>query len=158
MRWTACNLPGTCDRPGESGSMDRFIDTSIFVDVLRSNAVDSSASLLKEAGKENGAFASVITVAELSVGAYRSPRRNAMENTHKLLSTAHIVALSQDIAIHGGRIYAGLVKKGEKIELHDCLIAASSLSLDIESVVTRDIEHFSRIDRVKAVTPEDLGF
>ena len=48
--------------------MKLFIDTSIFVDVLRSKQVESSNL------QGNKGFTSVITVAELSVGAYRSPR------------------------------------------------------------------------------------
>lgn len=53
--------------------MRLFIDTSIFVDVLRSQQVESSKSLFRSLQSENAGFASAITVAELSVGAYRSP-------------------------------------------------------------------------------------
>ena len=57
-----------------------FIDTSIFVDVLRSKQVELSKSLFKSLQEgSNKCFTSVITVAELSVGAYRSPRKDALE-------------------------------------------------------------------------------
>ena len=69
-----------------------------------------------------------------------------------------MVALTQDIAVEGGKIYAELVRKGKEIELNDCLIAATSLSMEVKTIVTRDVEHFSRIDGIKVVTPEDLGF
>jgi len=68
----------------------------------------------------------VITVAELSVGAYKSPRKDALEKTLKLLSIVNVVDLSRETAV-GGRIYAELMKKGEGIELNDCLIAAPHL-------------------------------
>ena len=45
----------------------------------------------------------------------------------------NVVDLSREIAIEGGRIYAELMKKGEEIELNDCLIAATSLSLGIHA-------------------------
>ena len=126
--------------------MKLFIDTSIFVDVLRSKQVESSKSLFKSLQKgSNKGFTSVITVAELSVGAYRSPRKDALEKTLKLLSIVNVVDLSREIAIEGGRIYAELMKKGEEIELNDCLIAATSLSLGIHEIVTRNIDHFNRI-------------
>ncbi len=139
--------------------MKLFIDTSIFVDALRTKQVESSKSLFKslQEGSSKG-FTSVITVAELSVGAYRSPRKDALEKTLKFLSLLNVVDLSRETAVEGGRIYAELMKKGEEIELNDCLIAATSLSLSIHEIVTRDIDHFNRIENIKAMTPEELGF
>jgi len=138
--------------------MNLFIDTSVFIDVLRSKQVESSKSLFKSLQESsNKGFASVITVAELSVGAYRSPRKDALEKTLKLLSIVNVVDLSRE-TVEGGRIYAELMKKGEGIELNDCLIAATSLSLGIHDIGTRDTGHFNRIENIRAVTPEDLGF
>lgn len=138
--------------------MRLFIDTSIFVDLLRSRQVETSKSLFRSLQDGNTGFASVITVAELAVGAYRSPRRDALEKTLKLLSIVNVVDLSSDIAVNGGRIYADLMRRGEEVELNDCLIAATSLSLGINEIATRDLDHFSRIEDVRAVTPEELGF
>jgi tRNA(fMet)-specific endonuclease VapC len=138
--------------------MKLFIDTSIFVDVLRTGQAESSKSVIKSLQEDNEGFTSAITVAELSVGAFRSPRKDALEQTLKLLSIAHVMDLTRDTAIEGGRIYAILIKKGEEIELNDCLIAASALSLGIHEIVTRDLDHFNRIEIIKAITPEDLGF
>lgn len=139
--------------------MKLFIDTSIFVDALRTKQVESSKSLFTSLqGGSNKGFTSVITVAELSVGAYRSPRKDALEKTLKLLSIVNVADLSRETAVDGGRIYAELMKKGEEIELNDCLIAATSLSVGIHEIVTRDIEHFNRIENIKAITPEELAF
>ena len=138
--------------------MKLFIDTSVFIDVLRSKQVESSKSLFRSLQEGNKGFSSAITVAELSVGAYRSPRRDALEKTLKLLSIVNVVDLSRETAVEGGRIYAELIKKGEEIELNDCLIAATSLSLGIHEIVTRDIDHFNRIENIKVTTPEELGF
>lgn len=135
-----------------------FIDTSILVDILRSKQIESSKLLFKTLQAGDKGFVSVITVAELSVGAYRSPRKDALENTFKLLSLVHIIDLTTDIAVEGGKIYARLAGRGEEIEMNDCLIAATSLSLNIHKIVTRDIDHFCRIENIEAVTPEDLGF
>jgi len=138
--------------------MKLFIDTSIFVDVLRSKQVESSKSLFKSLQEGDEGFTSAITVAELSVGAYRSPRRDALEKTLKLLSIVTVADLSREIAVEGGRIYAELMKRGEEIELNDCLIAATSLSLRIHEIVTMDLDHFNRIENIRATTPEELGF
>lgn len=63
--------------------------------------------------------------------------------------------LDERIARKGGKIYSELKDEGREIELNDCLIAATSLSLDINEVITRDIEHFSRIKRIETLTPEE---
>ncbi|MCX8207544.1 MAG: type II toxin-antitoxin system VapC family toxin [Methanothrix sp.] len=138
--------------------MKLFIDTSIFVDLLRSRQVEPSKSLFRSLQDGSTGFASVITVAELAVGAYRSPRSDALEKTLRLLSIVNVVDLNREIAVNGGRIYADLMKRGEEVELNDCLIAATSLSLGIEEIVTRDLDHFRRIEGIRAVTPEELGF
>lgn len=70
----------------------------------------------------------------------------------------NVVDLSSEIAIEGGRIYAELRKRGEEVELNDCLIAATSRSLGIHEIATRDLDHFRRIVDLRAVTPEELGF
>jgi tRNA(fMet)-specific endonuclease VapC len=135
-----------------------FIDTSVFVDVLRSKPDKSSKSLFKSLQNENSGYTSVITIAELSVGAYKSPRKDALNKTFKLLTLVNVLDLNKEIAVEGGRIYAELVKIGKEIELNDCLIAATSLSLGIRKIVTKDVEHFKRINGIEAVIPEDLGF
>lgn len=138
--------------------MKLSIDTSIFVDVLRTKPVDSSKLLFKSLQEGTEGFVSAITVAELSVGAYKSHRKDAFEKTFKLLSLVNIVDVTKEIAVKGGGIYAELLKNGEEIELNDCLIAATSLSLGVQEMVTRDIRHFTRIKNIRAVTPEELGF
>ena len=138
--------------------MKVLIDTSIFVDCLRSNPIESSKLFLETIEGTSNGFTSSIVVAELSVGAYLSPRKNALENTLKLISTTSIINLDKEIALLGGKIYSDLVKQGKEIELNDCLIAATALFSGIKEVVTKNVDHFERIKQLKVVTPEDLGF
>jgi tRNA(fMet)-specific endonuclease VapC len=138
--------------------MKVLIDTSIFVDCLRSNPIESSKLFLETIEGTSNGFTSSIVVAELSVGAYLSPRKNALENTIKLIYTTSIINLDKEIALLGGKIYSDLVKQGKEIELNDCLIAATALFSGIKEVVTKNVDHFERIKQLKVVTPEDLGF
>ncbi|MEE8403727.1 MAG: type II toxin-antitoxin system VapC family toxin [Candidatus Hydrothermarchaeaceae archaeon] len=135
-----------------------FIDTSIFVDTLRLDVVPASKSLFECLDGENEGFTSTIAVAELSVGAYLSSESNALEKTVDLLSLVSIIDLDREIAMEAGKIYSGLVKKGSRIELNDCLIAATCLSLGVSDVVTRNTNHFERIGGINAITPEELEF
>ncbi len=135
-----------------------FVDTSIFVDCLRKNVVPSSKRFLGSFGEEHIGFTSSITVAELSVGAHLSKQTSAIEKTLDILNIVEVVSIDEDVAIEGGKIYSDLVKNGKTIELNDCLIAATSLSMSISMIVTRNISHFERIEQVEVLTPEDLGF
>lgn len=138
--------------------MNLFIDTSIFIDVLRKETVESSKLLFDSILEDDDGFTSSITVAELSVGAHLSSRSDSIEKTMELLSLVSVINLNYKIAVHGGKIYSELIRRGLEIELNDCLIAATGLSVGITEIVTRNIDHFERIDGIYATTPEDLGF
>ena len=135
--------------------MKFFVDTSIFVDCLRKEVIPSSKSFLERVGNEYSGYTSSITVAELSVGAHLSKSRDALERTLELLNIVEVIDLDSRIAIDAGKIYADLIRSGKRIELNDCLIAATALSLGINKIVTRNKKHFFRIEDVEAVTPEE---
>ena len=135
--------------------MKFFVDTSIFVDCLRKEVIPSSINYLERLGNEYSGYTSSITAAELSVGAHLSKSPDALERTLELLNIVEIIDLDSKIAIDAGKIYADLVKSGKRIELNDCLIAATALSLGINRVVTRNKKHFFRIKDIEAVTPDE---
>ncbi|MDO8874212.1 MAG: type II toxin-antitoxin system VapC family toxin [Methanoregula sp.] len=135
------------------------MDTSICVDVLRTNGPQMSFELFESfSDDKNTGIISVITIAELSAGAALSPRNDAMKKTEELLAYVRIVELDESVAMAGGKIYAKLSKAGKKIEFNDCLIAATAQSLGISEIVTRNCEHFNRIDGCSAIIPEKLNF
>lgn len=135
--------------------MKFFVDTSIFVDCLRKEVIPSSINFLERLGDEYSGYTSSITVAELSVGAHLSKSPDALERTLELLNIVEVIDLDSRIAIDAGKIYADLIRSGKRIELNDCLIAATALSLGINRVVTRNKKHFFRIKDIEAVTPEE---
>jgi tRNA(fMet)-specific endonuclease VapC len=123
--------------------MKLFIDTSIFVDVLKKKRVVVSSKLLLDSLlRENEGFISSISVAELSVGAHLSPKPDAIEKTLDSIFLVSVINLNMDIAVVGGEIYLKLVRRGLEIELNDCLIAATSLSIGISEIVTRNVDRF----------------
>ena len=138
--------------------MKLFIDTSIFIDCLRRKVVNSSIYFLESLITDNIGFTSAITVAELSVGAHLSRRKDALDKTLELISIVEVVDINTDVAVEGGKIYSRLVKEGGTIELNDCLISATAISQGINKIVTRNINHFERIKEIEVFTPEDLGY
>ncbi len=135
-----------------------LVDTSIYVDCLRKDIVPSSKSLIKSLQDVNTGYISTITIAELSVGAHLSTRKDALKKTLDILTPAIVVDIDRNIALEGGRIYSSLVKSGEEIELNDCLIAATAISVGIDAIVTRNKKHFMKIEGIRAITPEEVGF
>ncbi|NLV28215.1 MAG: type II toxin-antitoxin system VapC family toxin [Methanomicrobiales archaeon] len=133
-----------------------FLDTSICIDVLRTAGPESSVELFKTLEESNVGHISSITVAELFAGVHLSKRRNAAEKTEDLLSFLEIIDFTSEIAREGGKIYAQLTKLGQKIEFNDCLIASTAQYAGYHSIVTRNIDHFARIDGLTAITPEDI--
>jgi tRNA(fMet)-specific endonuclease VapC len=139
--------------------MNYFLDTSICVDVLRTNGPQKSFELFESfSDDKNTGIISVITVAELSAGAALSPLKDAQKKTDELLAYVQIIGLDESVAIAGGKIYAKLSNAGKKIEFNDCLIAATAHSLGMAEIVTRNCDHFNRIDGCSAVVPEKLDF
>ncbi len=138
--------------------MKLLIDTSIFIDCLRRKVVNSSIYFLESLITDNVGFTSAITVAELSVGAHLSRRKDALDKTLELISIVEVVDINTDVAVEGGKIYSRLAKEGETIELNDCLISATAISQGINKIVTRNINHFERIKEIEVFTPEDLGY
>ena len=66
--------------------MKYFLDTSICVDVLRTNGPQKSFELFESfSDDKNTGIISVITVAELSAGAALSPLKDAQKKTDELL-------------------------------------------------------------------------
>ena len=144
--------------------MKFFIDTSIFVDVLRTEFKPSSKRFLESIEKENKGFSSVITTAELSVGAYRSNREDSIRRTLDLLSIVDLVDVNEVIALESGKIFADLMDKGKIIatgtneELKGMINSGEKLTVELLRIITRNIEHFHRIKGVEAIEPEELGF
>lgn len=108
-------------------------------------------------GKNTG-YISVITVAEISAGAFLSPRHYAVSKTEEFLAHVQIVELTETIAMEGRKMYAALSNAGKKIEFNDCLIVAIAHSLGMRKIVTRNFDRFNRITGFTAIVPEKLAF
>ncbi len=55
-------------------------------------------------------------------------------------------------ALSAGKINAELLKKGQRIEESDCMIAGIALSNGVTKIVTNNKDHFMRISGIAVVT------
>ncbi len=123
------------------------LDTSFLIDFLRDlpDAV-GKARALKEAGSDLSTTS--INVFELYIGAIRSGNPRRMARLDAFLKDMRILMLGKNEAEEAASIFVELMQKGKLIEMRDALIAGIMLRNAYRSIVTRNVEHFSRIRRV----------
>lgn len=93
-------------------------------------------------------FVSVITASELLHGAHRADtakrRAKRLEFVEAVLEMFPVIDIDLAVARVHARLWADLLKKGQKVGLHDSWLAATCLTHDL-SLVTGNAREFSRI-------------
>jgi predicted nucleic acid-binding protein len=126
-------------------------DTSFVIDILHSDP-DALAYLdIIERENRPEKIAS-ITVLELyeAVPQLAVPEER-QQQILDVLDTRHTVGADQTVMRKAGKISGQLISRGEQIDREDCLIGATGL-LNDEPVVTRNSDHFERIDGLAVET------
>lgn len=134
--------------------MTQLVDTSVFVALERQGLPPADAPRL--AGGEFVAV-SVITVAELLVGAARAdrPERRLMRErfVHSLADAFPVLPVDIRVAERHAAIVAELTRQGAPIGLYDALIAATALANDC-SVLTANVREFERVPGLRVAAPQ----
>ncbi|WP_135365312.1 type II toxin-antitoxin system VapC family toxin [Halosimplex halophilum] len=120
-------------------------DTSFVLDVLGGdeNALDALADIESDRKPEK---VSSVTALELHEGVGRSDRPDDEKAAVlDVLDSKTVVPADHDVMRRAGRISGELYATGEPIDREDCVIAATALRED-EPVLTRNVDHFERID------------
>jgi len=68
-----------------------------------------------------------------------------------VLDTRPTVPADETIMRKAGKISGKLLTRGEEIDREDCIIGATAL-LNDEPILTRNVDHFSRIDGLEIET------
>lgn len=126
-------------------------DTSFVIDLLRGDK-DAEALLdiiEKEARPQK---VSAITVLELYEGVARAGTPDdKRKEIIDVLESKHVVDANHEVMRRAGKLSGELINRGEQIEREDCIIAATGLLQD-EPVVTRNTDHFARVDGLNVRT------
>lgn len=121
--------------------MKYLLDTDVVVDHLRGKK-NIELKVVKE-----GISISIITLAELLYGAYKSANLQKglfeIDNTIQLLSI-RIKELDRQVIEIFAQIKTSLEKKGQKLEDFDLLIAATAKANSLK-LKTKNLRHFQRI-------------
>lgn len=126
-------------------------DTTFIIDLLHGDR--DATEYLDVVERENRPEkVSAVTVLELyeAVPQLNAPgeRRRAILD---VLDTRHAVAADETVMRKAGKISGTLRARGEEIDREDCVIGATAL-LNDEPVVTRNHDHFERIDGLDVET------
>ena len=90
----------------------------------------------------------IINVTELYHGAFYIGTKEAIKYVDEALSKLEILSLSYNSAKRAGSIAGHLQRTGKTVGISDILIASIVLDAD-ETLVTRNVKHFSRIPDLK---------
>ncbi|MBD3192752.1 MAG: PIN domain-containing protein [Candidatus Heimdallarchaeota archaeon] len=104
-------------------------------------------------------FTTEINVFELYLGLYSSKQLN--ENSQLLnqrknrleefLTKFQILPFSRHEAIVSAKILGQLFRVGQPVEFRDCLIAGTALANGINSIITKNVNHFQRMPGITVV-------
>jgi len=122
-----------------------LVDTDVLINFLRGRqaAKDFLFSLLDE----SVFYCSVITVAEI----YAGMREHEREKTAELIDSLNVVDVSREIAEKAGKYKRD--EKKEKLELDDCLIAATVFAKKAV-LATGNAKHYPMRDIKKVIVNE----
>ena len=126
-----------------------ILDTTFLIDVLRGNeAVEDTVRNVDESGT---ARVSAISIMELWEGIRLTDATDAERAAVRdLLDGVQEIPFDRACGIEAGTISAELQQAGTSIETADVQIGATARVHD-EAVVTRNVDHFERIDGVSVV-------
>ncbi len=121
-----------------------LLDTSILVEIDRGIEQQKMEHLLSLSPH----IVSSASVMEISTGFFRSGRKAI--KLDEFVSPLTVIPIDQKVARKAGKIAAGLIDRGERIEINDLYIAATAI-LNEETVLTTNVDHFKRIGELDVV-------
>ena len=127
------------------------LDTAFLADLFRKNpAAEKKLKELVEARKEISI--TVLTVAELYYGAYKSNRMEEEKaKVEQIKRKFLILEMNESGAQKFGELLSRLEKSGKRSSDRDVLIAAIAISKGETTIVTRNEKDFARISELSVI-------
>ena len=128
-----------------------IMDTTFLIDLMKADS--SAVRKLKEL-EENKTIQNIAspTLYELYVGITLSDKpEKEKRKVLDVLTSATILDLNAKSAPKAGEVQGRLIKGGEMIDSEDAMIAGIAIGNN-ETILTRNVEHFSRIRELNIET------
>ncbi len=132
-------------------------DTTFLIDALRKKD-DVKQFLIKNSSET--LYTTEINVFETYLGLYanktleKTPSLLETRKIHleELLSKFQILPFERKAAIESAKILGLLIRKSQKIEFRDGLIAGIAISNGIKKILTKNTDHFNRIENIETLS------
>lgn len=125
------------------------VDTTFIIDILRND----KGALVKaiELDNEPIVFTTEANVYEIVSGVWQQKinREKALHDMEVLLGRFTVLPLEHRGSLKAGEIAGMLSKQGRMIDDVDCMVAGILLANGCDTVVTRNVRHFERIESMK---------
>jgi predicted nucleic acid-binding protein len=125
-----------------------ILDTSFLIDLLRG---EESVEEVTDISASSTFFVTPVSVMELYEGVCLAASAGERREVERLLDGLRELEFTNAAAKRAGEVNAELHEDGQPIDVEDVMIAAVALEND-ESVVTRNTDHFDRIEGLETVT------
>jgi predicted nucleic acid-binding protein len=126
------------------------VDTDVLIDYF-AGVTPSAEAVVRLLGEDRLAT-TTLTLFELACGA-QTPEQ--LQDIELLLQATHLLTLDAPAALRAGAVYRELRERGELLGTADLLIAGCCLAEELP-LLTRNIEHFSRVRGLALLTAESL--
>lgn len=128
-----------------------ILDTSFVVDVMNGDDDALDTYRVYENAREQQ-YLSAQTVYELYFGIERAMHSDAeRRRVRDVIDTKAVLPADRAVMKKAGKIRGRLTNDGRTIDPGDCVIAATAL-VEEQPVVTRNVDHFDRIDALEVHT------
>lgn len=131
----------------------KAVDTTFLIDLLRGNA--GAIRKAREMDESGGAATTVVNLLEITYGIYKSrdiDHEHLLSDAEKLLAKLEVFPLDVQAAIEAGKVLGTLSREGKTVDVLDGMIGTIALANGCNTIVTRNVEHFSRIPNLKVET------
>ena len=126
------------------------LDTSFIADLTRKD--ERAIAKLKSFAKAR-LTTTVINVGELYKGAYGYHNvEKKLKEVEELIQILIVLEMNVTASRIYGYYYQLLKRRGELIDDRDILIASIAISFGETKIVTRNVEHFSRIPEIEVIS------
>ena len=127
----------------------KLSDSTFIIDLLHD---DKGARKKIESEEKEKLFFTDLTVYEVALGIHhleKIKRDKSLVVFQELLLSLNCLTLSTEASFKAAEVKSTLMKKGITIDDMDCLIAAIGILNNINTIITRNVKHFSSIEKIK---------
>ena len=127
----------------------KVVDTTFIIGLLRGD--QETIKKAAELDREGGAATTSVNIFEFSYGVYRSMTEidRRLEESLRVFSNLDIFPLDFRAAIKAAEISGTMDREGTSIDPFDSLVAGIAITNGVEAIVTRNVDHFERIEELK---------